>query len=59
MSSVYHGIPVYDKLAHIDHGLSCQSVIINYVSEHQLPHAIDASHTTPITCVNQGLMLLN
>ena len=34
------------------------SFVINYVSEHQLPPVIDASHTTPITCDNQGPMLL-
>ena len=32
--------------------------IINYVSEHQLSHVIDASHTTPITHVNQDPKLL-
>jgi len=26
--------------------------IINYISEHQLSHAVDASHTTPTTHVN-------
>ena len=35
-----------------------QFIIIYYVSEYQLPHVIDASHTTPITCVNRGPMLL-
>ena len=35
-----------------------QFFIINYVSEHQLPHVIDASHTTPITHVNQSPKLL-
>jgi len=35
-----------------------QLIIIYYVSEHQLPHIIDVSHTTPITPVNQGPMLL-
>jgi len=30
--------------------------VINYVSEHQLPPIIDASHPTPITCDNQGVM---
>ena len=29
-----------------------------YVSEHQLPHVIDASHTTPITRDNRGPKLL-
>ena len=32
-------------------------LVIYYVSEHQLPHAVDASHTTPTT-VNQGSELL-
>jgi len=57
MSDVYHGIYVYNKLAHINHGLSCYSVI-NYVSEHQLPHIVDASHTTPTTHVDWGPILL-
>jgi len=26
--------------------------VINYVSEHQLPHIVDASDTTPTTRVN-------
>ena len=34
------------------------SFVINYVSEYQLPHAVDASHTTPTTRVNQGPKLL-
>ena len=34
-----------------------QFIIINYVSEHQLPHVIDISHTTPITNVNRDSML--
>ena len=57
MSGDCHGIQVYNKLAHINHGLSFQSVI-NYVSEHQLPHVVNASHTTPTTHVNQVPMLL-
>ena len=32
--------------------------VINYVSEHQLPLVIDASHITPTTRVNQGPKLL-
>ena len=35
-----------------------RGVTINYVSEHQLSPIIDASHTTPITHVNQDPMLL-
>jgi len=35
-----------------------QFFIINYVNEHQLPHVIDASHTTLNTHVNQGPKLL-
>ena len=31
---------------------------INYFSEHQLPHVIDASHATPTTHVNRGSELL-
>jgi len=46
VSGAYHGIHVYDKLVH---SVSCQSVVINYVSEHQMPHAIDASHSMPTT----------
>jgi len=34
-----------------------QFFIINYVSEHQLPHIIDASHATPITRANRGPQL--
>ena len=33
-------------------------MIYYYVSEHQLPPVIDASHITHITHVNQGLKLL-
>ena len=58
VSVVYHGMEAYNKVAHIKHGVSCQSVIINYVSEHQLSYAIDAFHTTLITHVNRGPMLL-
>ena len=58
MSGVYYGILVYNKLAHINHGLSCHSVVIHYVSEHQLPHVVNASHTTLTTHINQGPMLL-
>ena len=35
-----------------------QFIIIYDVSEHQLPLIIDASHTMPITHVNQGPELL-
>ena len=35
-----------------------QFIIINYVSEHQLPHIIDASHTTLTTHANRGPQLL-
>ena len=35
-----------------------QFIIINYVSEHQLLHAVDAFHTTPTTHVNRNPMLL-
>ena len=41
-------VTVYDK----------QFIITNYVSEHQLPHIIDASHTTPATHVNRDPKLL-
>jgi len=34
------------------------SFVINYVSEHQLPHAVDASHTTLTTHINRGSKLL-
>jgi len=57
VSEAYHGIQVYDKLAHISYSASYQSVVINYISEHQLSHAIDASHTTPIY-VSRGPILL-
>ena len=58
MLGVHHGIQVYNKLARIKYGVLCQSVVINYVSEHQLPHVEDASHTTPTTHVNWGPILL-
>ena len=35
-----------------------QLFIINYVSEHQLSHVIDASHIMPITRANRGPQLL-
>ena len=35
-----------------------QFIIIYYVREHQLSHAVDASHTTPTTRVNQHPKLL-
>jgi len=33
------------------------SFVIDYVNEHQLPHTVDTSHTTPTTRVNRGPML--
>ena len=33
-------------------------VRIQFISEHQLPHVIDASHTTPTTRANQVPKLL-
>ena len=33
-------------------------IIINYVSEHQLFHIVNTSHTMPTTHVNRDLMLL-
>ena len=57
-SGVYHNIYVYDKLTHVSYDVSCQLIVINYVSEQQLPHAIDTSHTTPSTHVNRGSKLL-
>ena len=33
-------------------------IIINYVSEYQLPHVINASYTTPTTRANRGPQLL-
>ena len=36
-----------------------QFFIINYVSEYQLSHVIDASHTTPTTRANRDPQLLN
>ena len=35
------------------------STFINYLKEHQLPHAINASHATPTARFNWGSMLLN
>jgi len=34
------------------------SIFINYVSEHQLPHAVNVSHITFTTRLNCGLKLL-
>jgi len=34
------------------------AIFINYVSEHQLPHTVKASHTMPTTHANWGHMLL-
>ena len=34
------------------------SFIINYVSEHQLSHVVDASHTMPTMRANRGPKLL-
>jgi len=35
-----------------------QFITINYVSEYQLSHGVDASHTKPTTHVNRCSMLL-
>ena len=35
-----------------------QFIFINYVSEHRLSHAVDASYSTPTTRVNRDFMLL-
>jgi len=47
---------------YIKFSLQCQCkiqvLVINYVNEHQLPHVIDASYTTPTAHVNQGPKLL-
>ena len=51
-SGVQHSIHVSSE-----HNQS-QYIIIYYVREHQLPHAVDPSHTTPTTRVNRGPMLL-
>ena len=59
MPGEYHGIQVYDKLAHIRYGVSCQSVIINYISEHQLPHVIDASQSRSYVIETDRLEILS
>jgi len=33
-------------------------IIVNYVSEHLLPHAVNTFHITPTTHINWGLILL-
>jgi len=50
------GCPTYIHVSGKENQL--QYIIIYYVSEHQLPPVIDASHTTPTTCVNQSPKLL-
>ena len=50
-------IHTYSRVITVSHN-TLQCIIINYVSEHQLPHVIDASHTTPITRTNRGPQLL-
>jgi len=47
ISDIYHSRQAYYKVVHIKYDLSCQPVIINYVSKHQLPYVIDISHITP------------
>ena len=49
------GCPIY---IHVTGKNKLQYIIIYYVSEHQLPPVIDASHTTPITRVNRNPKLL-
>ena len=56
----------YNQMSTINHIYQVQftmsmqdfSFVNNCVSEHQLPHAVDTSHTTPITHVNRGPKLL-
>jgi len=38
--------------------LHVEKSVINYVSKHQLSHAVNTSHITPTTHVNYGHMLL-
>jgi len=44
------------------HQLTMQYVrfnfVINYISEHQFPHAVNTFYTTPTTHINWGPMLL-
>ena len=39
-------------------GHMLMSIFVNYISEHQLPHALNTSHTTPITHINWDPILL-
>ena len=57
MSVVYHSI--YIASEHSQFTLYyARFIIVGYVSEHQLPYAVNTSHTTPTTRVNWDLMLL-
>ena len=59
VSGVYHSTYRYVIREHSQFIVHYeQFIIINYISEHQLSHAIDASHTTPTSRVNRGSMLL-
>ena len=49
---------MYDSGEHNQFTVHHEQFIINYVSEHQLSHAVGTSHTTPAIRVNQGLILL-
>jgi len=51
---------IYNQVSTNQSTMSCVrfNSVINYVSEHQLLHAVNAFHTTPTTYVNWGFMLL-
>ena len=48
---------MYNQVIMVSHN-ALTVYFINYVSEHQLSHVIDASHTTPITHANRDPQLL-
>jgi len=55
MSGVYHNMYVSGSVYNINVRFS---FVINYVSEYQLSHVVDASHATPTMCANRDPKLL-
>jgi len=56
VSGAYHGIQIYNKLAHINHDYFA-SLLLLIISEHQLPHVVNASHTMPTTYVKGSYVI--
>ena len=57
MSGVYQCMYIHQMNTHQSTVQYKKSVFINYVSEHQLSHAVSAFHTTPTTHVNWDAMV--